>query len=190
MTELPGDALDGGFTDAPRDSAHAFRAVMEAMARPGRIVRLQGALAPVPVSRAAAAVLLTLCDPDTPLWLAPSHDSAALRAWLAFHTGAPLATPETCRFALGSWAALLPVDRFAAGTPEYPDRSATLIVERDTLENKGPAFTGPGIRGLARLDLPETDAFHRNAARFPLGFDCLFTCGNSLAALPRSTRIA
>ena len=190
MTELPRDAIDGGFADAPRDSAYAFRAVMEAMACPGRIVNLAGVVAPAPVSRAAAAVLLTLCDPDTPLWLAPSHDTTALRAWLAFHTGAPVATPETCRFALGTWAALLPVDRFAAGTPEYPDRSATLIVERPTLVNEGPALTGPGIRDMARLDLPETDAFRCNAARFPLGFDCIFTSGNGLAALPRSTRIA
>ncbi len=27
--------LDGGFADAPRDAAHAFRAAMDAMARPG-----------------------------------------------------------------------------------------------------------------------------------------------------------
>jgi len=183
-------ALHGGFTDAPRDSAHAFRAVMEAMARPARIVTLTGATAPAPVSPAAATVLLTLCDPDTPLWLAPSHDSAPLRAWLAFHTGAPLTGPQDCRFALGTWPALQPVDRFAIGTPEYPDRSATLIVEQPTLLNEGPALSGPGIRDHARLNLPESQAFQRNAALFPLGFDCLFTSGNRLAALPRSTRIA
>jgi alpha-D-ribose 1-methylphosphonate 5-triphosphate synthase subunit PhnH len=190
MSDMLANALDGGFTDAPRDSAHAFRAVMEAMARPGRIVTLAGATAPAPVSPAAATVLLTLCDPDTPLWLAPSHDSPALRAWLAFHTGAPVATPQTCSFALGTWPSLLPVDRFAAGTPEYPDRSATLIIERPTLTNDGATLTGPGIRDFTHLDLPETEAFRRNAARFPLGFDCLFTSGNRLAALPRSTRIA
>jgi alpha-D-ribose 1-methylphosphonate 5-triphosphate synthase subunit PhnH len=183
--------LQGGFTDAPRDSAHAFRAVMEAMARPGRIATQTGATAtaPAPVSPAAATVLLTLCDPDTPLWLAPSHDSAPLRAWLAFHTGAPLAGPQDCRFALGTWPALHPVERFAIGTPEYPDRSATLIVEQPTLLNEGPALSGPGIREQARLNLPETHAFQRNAALYPLGFDCLFTSGNRLAALPRSTRI-
>jgi alpha-D-ribose 1-methylphosphonate 5-triphosphate synthase subunit PhnH len=184
------DTLLGGFTDAPRDSAHAFRTMMEAMARPGRIVTLTGAAAPAPVSPAAATVLLTLCDPDTPLWLAPSHDSPALRAWLAFHTGAPFAEPEDCRFALGTWPALHPVDRFAIGTPEYPDRSATLVVEQTTLLNEGPALSGPGIRGIARLNLPETHAFQRNAALFPLGFDCIFTSGSRLAALPRTTRIA
>jgi alpha-D-ribose 1-methylphosphonate 5-triphosphate synthase subunit PhnH len=182
--------LQGGFNDAPRDSAHAFRGVMEAMARPGRIVTLSGATAPAPVSPAAATLLLTLCDPDTPLWLAPSHDSEPLRAWLAFHTGAPLSGPQDCRFAIGTWEALQPIDRFAIGTPEYPDRSATLIVEQPTLLNEGPALSGPGIRDLARLNLPETQAFQANAALFPLGFDCLFTSGNRLAALPRSTRIA
>lgn len=190
MSDTLTDALDGGFSDAPRDSAHAFRAVMEAVARPGRIVTLAGAAAPAPVSPAAATVLLTLCDPDMPLWLAPSHDTPALRAWLAFHTGAPLAAPQECRFALGTWPALQPLGRFAIGTPEYPDRSATLIIEQPTLLNDGPALSGPGIRDHARLNLPETQAFQRNAALFPLGFDCLFTSGNRLAALPRSTRIA
>jgi alpha-D-ribose 1-methylphosphonate 5-triphosphate synthase subunit PhnH len=183
-------ALLGGFTDAPRDSAHAFRAAMNAMARPGRIVALTGATAPAPVSPAAATLLLTLCDPDTPLWLAPSHDSDALRGWIAFHTGAPLAGPETCRFALGTWDALQPVDRFPVGTPEYPDRSATLIVERPSLVSEGPSLSGPGIRGPVRLNLPEIGSFQRNALLFPLGFDCIFTSGNRAAALPRSTRIA
>ncbi len=163
---------------------------MKAMARPGTIVTLEGATAPAPVSPAAAIALQTLCDPDTPLWLAPSHDTPALRAWLAFHTGAPLAGPQHCRFALGTWPALHPVDRFALGTPEYPDRSATLIVEQAALLNSGTALRGPGIRDIVLLNLPETAAFKQNAARFPLGFDCLFTSGNRLAALPRSTRIA
>ncbi len=184
------DSLQGGFADASRNSAHAFRAVMAAMARPARIVSLSGATAPAPVSPAAATVLLTLCDPATPLWLAPSHDSPALRAWVAFHTGAPLTGPENCRFALGTWASLQPADRFAVGTPEYPDRSATLIVEQPVLLNEGAALSGPGIRDLAHLNLPDAAAFRRNAAAFPLGFDCLFTAGDRLAALPRSTRIA
>ncbi len=160
------------------------------MARPGRILNLSGASAPTPSLPAAATVLLTLCDPDTPLWLAPPHDNPALCAWLAFHTGAPLTGPGDCRFAFGTWDALQPIDRFAIGTPEYPDRSATLIVEQPTLLNEGLALSGPGIRDHARLNLPETHAFQRNAALFPLGFDCLFTSGNRLTALPRSTRIA
>jgi alpha-D-ribose 1-methylphosphonate 5-triphosphate synthase subunit PhnH len=42
---------------------------------------------------------------------------------------------------------------------------------------------------MAALSLPEVAAFQANARAFPLGLDFLFTCGDRLAALPRSTRV-
>ena len=82
-----------------------------------------------------------------------------------------------------------PVRRFAIGQPDYPDRSATLIVEMGHLAAEGPRLTGPGIKGAAHLSLPETAAFAANRALFPLGFDCLFTAGTQVAGLPRSTKV-
>lgn len=181
--------LDGGFADPARDGARAFRAALQAMARPGRVETVVGVAPPAPVSPAAGALILTLCDTTTPLFLAPSHDAAALRGWITFHTGAPFVAPEHAMFALGAWGALQPVARFAAGTAEYPDRSATLIVEVDALEHEGPILTGPGIQTAAALSLPEVAAFQANRRRFPLGFDTYFTCGDRLAGLPRSTRV-
>lgn len=178
--------LSGGFADPARDAAHAFRAVMEAMARPGAIQTLAGGEAPG-LSIAAAAVLLTLTDTTTPLHLAGGYDRDDLRRWIAFHTGAPIAAAEDAAFALGRWQDLHPVSRFRIGEPSYPDRSATLIVETDHLANAGPRLTGPGIRDAACLSLPETAAFRANRALFPLGFDTILTCGDRLAALPRTT---
>lgn len=182
-------ALDGGFTDAPRQSAIAFRSLLQAMARPGRIEELPRLSPPAPLSPAAAAVVLVLADTTTPLHLAPSHDTTALRAWLTFHTGAPLCGPEQAVLALGRWSALQPVTRFPIGQPDYPDRSTTLIVETDRLDSEGPRLSGPGILGSAWLSLPETEAFQANRALFPMGFDCILTCGDRVAALPRSTRV-
>ena len=181
--------LTGGFADAPVDASHAFRAAMNAMARPGTIHAISGGQAPAPVSPAAATLLLTLCDGETPLHLAGAHDCPAVRAWVTFHTGAPLVGPEAAMFALGTWAALQPVDAFAIGTPDYPDRSATLIVDGAELASTGSTLTGPGIRDSIGFALPDPAVFARNAARFPLGWDCYFTSGAHLAALPRSTRI-
>ncbi|MGP1358712.1 phosphonate C-P lyase system protein PhnH [Roseicyclus sp.] len=181
--------LDGGFADPPREAAHAFRAALTALSRPGRIARIQGAAPPAPCSPAAGALILTLCDTTTPLHLAPSHDTEGLRGWIAFHTGAPLAEAEKATFALGTWEALHPVARFSPGTPEYPDRAATLIVEMAALTPSGARLTGPGIETEARLSLPETEAFRRNRTRFPLGFDCFLTCGDAVAGLPRSTKV-
>lgn len=183
------DALDGGFTDAPVQSARAFREILEAMARPGTIRQVAGARPPAPVSVAAGVALLVLCDPTTGLHLAGAADCPALRDWVAFHIGAPLVAAEDADFALGTWEALQPVSRFRIGQPDYPDRSATLIVELDRLVNHGPALAGPGIELATWLNLPETAAFRANRAQFPLGFDCLFTAGDRAAALPRSTRV-
>lgn len=181
------DALAGGFADAPTASARAFRAALEAMARPGSIWDITGAQPPAPLSVAAGVLILTLCDGTTPLHIGPSLDHAVLRDWVTFHTGAPLVAAEQARFAVGTWADLMPVDRFAIGLPDYPDRSATLIVEMPTLSQTGPRLTGPGIATQAHLSLPETAAFRANRALFPMGFDTYLTCGTRLAGLPRST---
>ncbi|MDQ2094459.1 phosphonate C-P lyase system protein PhnH [Rhodalgimonas zhirmunskyi] len=181
-------SLSGGFANPAQDSARAFRAALSALARPGRIEALTGATAPDPVSPAAAALLLTLCDGETPLYLAPGHDSPAIRDWIAFHIGAPIVAPEAAQFALGRWESL-PLAAFPVGTSDYPDRSTTLIVERDTLSNDGPRLTGPGIEVEAHLSLPETAAFRANRALFPLGLDFYFTADDRLAGLPRSTEV-
>jgi alpha-D-ribose 1-methylphosphonate 5-triphosphate synthase subunit PhnH len=183
------DALSGGFAEAPTQSARAFREVLEAMARPGTIRRVSGARPPAPLSDAAGGVLLTLCDGTTPLHLAGAANRPGVRDWVAFHIGAPLVAAEAAAFAVGRWADLQPVSRFRTGQPDYPDRSATLIVEVDHLTNHGPALTGPGIETATWLNLPETAAFRANRALFPLGFDTIFTAGNRIAGLPRSTRV-
>lgn len=182
--------LEGGFADAPVASSHAFRAAMTAMARPGTIRAIHGGQGPAPLSEAAATLLLTLCDPETPVHLAGAHDTPAVRGWITFHTGAPLVGPGQAMFVLGTWGALGSLDDYAIGTAEYPDRSATLIVEMAELTSMGATLRGPGIRETASLSLPEIDAFRRNAALFPLGRDFFFTCGRSVAALPRSTKVS
>ncbi|MFA8441146.1 phosphonate C-P lyase system protein PhnH [Yoonia sp.] len=184
---MQADTLSGGFSDPARQSAHSFRSVMEAMARPGMIQDISGARPPAPLSSAAGAALLTLCDTETPIYLAGNHDCDAVRAWIAFHTGAPLSAPADCMFAIGTWAALGPLSVYPIGTSEYPDRSATLIVECPSLTTAGATLTGPGIRTSAALSLPELAAFQSNHALFPLGLDFIFTSGARLAALPRST---
>jgi len=179
--------LDGGFADPAREAARAFRAALDTLARPGTIDTVAGGEAPAPCSVAAAVLLLTLTDDTTPVYLAPSHDTDDLRAWITFHTAAPFTGPEHAMFALGTWDALQPVSRYSIGTSEYPDRAATLIVEMEALEATGATLRGPGIKDSAALNLPELAAFQDNRRKFPLGFDCYFTCGDRLAGLPRST---
>ncbi len=175
--------MEPAFSDPPAQSAVAFRAIMQAMARPGTVHRVS-APAPDGLSPAAAAVLLVLADPTTPVWTARGRD------WLVFHTGAPtVADRSDAAFAVGAWGDLVPLDGWPVGTPDYPDRSTTLIVEVPDLEGPGTRLTGPGIETEMRLPLPDPQALAANAARYPLGVDLILTCGDRLAALPRSTRV-
>jgi alpha-D-ribose 1-methylphosphonate 5-triphosphate synthase subunit PhnH len=187
-------ALEGGFADRPRMSAVVFRAALDAMARPGQAREIAGVIPPDGISTAAAGLLLTLADAETPLWL-PERLRGGVAEWLRFHTNAPqVAKRGQAMFAVGHWDELAPLEEWPVGEPAYPDRSATLIVEVGALEGGAELeLSGPGIDGTARLApvLPEgaAAALARNAARFPLGVDFFFTAAGQVAGLPRSTRI-
>ena len=189
--------LDGGFTAPVFQSQAVFRLAMDAMAQPGRIVDLGHSVqAPAPLEPAAAAFLATLADYDTPVWFEDSNAEAAV-SWLTFHTGAAVANdPLTASFALlskkgpvGGWLKL------PMGSLSYPDRSATLLLSVESLRDGTPlTIRGPGIETAATIaprGLPDgfTETMAINAARFPLGFDLLMTCGSELLALPRTTRL-
>ncbi|MEM7318191.1 MAG: phosphonate C-P lyase system protein PhnH [Pseudomonadota bacterium] len=181
--------LQGGFTNASQQSALAFRALMNSMARPGTIETLRGAMPPSPLSIAVGTLLLTLADPDTPVFLAGKCDSASVRNWISFHTGAVTCDRRGAVFGVGNWDDLMPLAHYRRGNAEYPDRSTTLFVEVPVLEAKGTQLTGPGIQGRAALSVPDAKALAQNNSMFPLGLDFYFTCGARVAALPRSTRI-
>ena len=181
--------LEGAFANAPIENAVAFRAAMNALARPGQIETISGAKPPAPLSVAAGSLILMLCDAETPVSLSGSFDTAMIRDWIIFHTGAPIVSPDEAVFAIGKWKSLLPLSQFAIGTAQYPDRSATLIVECDELSSQGETLTGPGIKATAQLSLPDTQTFQHNAKLFPLGLDFFFTSGSQVAALPRTTKV-
>jgi alpha-D-ribose 1-methylphosphonate 5-triphosphate synthase subunit PhnH len=194
--------VDQGVLPAWEDGAHdaqaGFRTVLKALAEPGSIQIVPVTLkAPQPLGAAVAALALTLADFETPVWLTPVANVPAVQSYLRFHCGCPLASdPAAAVFAIfaGRLDALALKD-FSTGSMEYPDRSATLLIQVPSL-NDGPTrvLSGPGIPGTRVLrvaGLPENfDAqWQQNAASFPLGVDLLFCCGNAIAGLPRTTRI-
>jgi alpha-D-ribose 1-methylphosphonate 5-triphosphate synthase subunit PhnH len=177
-----------------------FRKVMDATAQPGSIETIASvAGAPAALAPAAAAIALTLFDHDTPVWLDPPlAASEAVTSWLRFHTGCPIvADPAQCAFALVADAAAVPsFETFAQGTPDFPDRSTTLILQIASLTDGAElTLSGPGIRGTASLaacGLPD-DIVARQAANrvlFPRGVDLLLVAGHDVAALPRTTLVA
>ena len=178
-----------GFSDPVLDAQASFRAVLEAMSRPGRVQRIAAPPeVPPGLSPAAAAILLTLVDAATPLRLSAG---AEVEAWVRFHCGCPLLR-EGAAFVLDPGAALPDVE---PGTEEEPERGATLILEVAGLEEgTGWRLTGPGIRDEHRLRVAGAPPgfladWARNHARFPCGVDVILCAGDRIAALPRSLRI-
>ena len=190
--------MRAGLAEPVRDSQRIFRGVLEAMSHPGRVVSVADTGDEAgPLHAAARAVCLALVDFETPLWLDAAARTPEVVEHLRFHCGCPIVDePGRARFALVADRARMPeLDVFDAGTDEYPDRSATLIVQVTSLvEGVGRRLTGPGIPEAARLaaeGLPPGfwDGVRANHARFPRGVDLLLTSGPRLAALPRSTRV-
>jgi alpha-D-ribose 1-methylphosphonate 5-triphosphate synthase subunit PhnH len=192
--------LAPGFSDPVLASQAVFRTVMEAMARPGSIAEIDVAIAPpAPLGTAAAALALTLLDFETPFWLDPALAAAPeVDGWLKFHTGARrTADPASAAFAFVVQPAAMPgFDAFSLGSSEYPDGSTTVVLEVETLtDDDAFRLTGPGIKGsrsLAAAPLPPDFAARmaENRARFPRGVDLVLTCGQRLAALPRSIHLS
>lgn len=195
---MPDGSIAPGFADPVFDSQATFRAALDALARPGRVVPLPPRLTPpAPLNPAAAALCLTLADLDTPLWLDPAADSDAVRGYLRFHSGAPLvADRAAAHFAvLAAPGAIADLEGFAPGTPEYPDRAATLIVQVAGFgDTGGVSLNGPGIETVRRLAVDGLlagfwDWARANHAGYPLGVDVLFAADDRIAGLPRSTAV-
>ena len=192
------EAYSGGFTEPVFDSQSTFKAVMDAMARPGSIGEIEtAALPPAPLGRAAGAIALALCDHDTAVHLSPAMIEAGVQAWLAFHTGA-LVTGERSEAAFAfveAGASLPPLSTFAAGSQEYPDRSTTVVFELAALTGGAALLIeGPGIDGIAEIapvGLPPhfEGMWTENGALYPRGTDLVLAAGNQILCLPRTTKI-
>jgi alpha-D-ribose 1-methylphosphonate 5-triphosphate synthase subunit PhnH len=196
---IPAEALHGGFADPVYDAQSVFRAVLDALSSPGRIVELAPSVdPPSPLHAATAAIVAVLADDGTPVFLDAALSSGAAPAWVGFHAGAPVvSTLGEAAFALiGDPMSMPAFSAFAQGSAEYPDRSATLVIQVESLEGgRDLTLTGPGIDGSARLaphPLPEdfVARMRENRALFPLGVDLFIVAGRRIAGLPRSTRIS
>jgi len=192
------EALTGGFSDAVFDSQRIFKKLMDGMARPGTQQTIETTVAPpTALARATGAVLLALCDHDTPVWLSGTLRKTAVPGWIGFHTGAPVAEEKAAaHFAvLEAGSAIASFGLFAQGSQEYPDRSTTLIIELPDLEGgRELLLSGPGIRGvntIRPIGLPDIFPllWAENNATFPRGVDVILTVGDRFVCLPRTTRI-
>jgi alpha-D-ribose 1-methylphosphonate 5-triphosphate synthase subunit PhnH len=207
MTPQELASISAGFSDEARGSQSVFRAALEALSHPGRLISvMHDAPTPQHGHAASAAVLLALLDAECTLWLSPTLAASNAAAWLRFHTGCTLV--DEMAKAQFAWVAnpdeLPPLGALAQGSDIYPDQSATCVIDMPHLSSAlnaedGWTWSGPGINGLAhvRVDgLPQgfTSAFAKawqsNHAAFPCGVDLILASAQHIVGLPRTTRLA
>ncbi|OHV08636.1 phosphonate C-P lyase system protein PhnH [Kushneria phosphatilytica] len=196
---------DGALHDPTHDAQRHFRALLSAMAEPGREQRIDGPIPPEGIPGPALwGMLLSLADLDTAIWIDQRISTDALWRTLAFLTGATLTeAPEAADFAVV--LPDTPIERlpFRHGEPDWPERSTTLLVVADVLDcaqaEHGWRLSGPGIAGERHLTLDPPGlsknsdtllgALAATRQHFPLGLDAVLACHDRLVALPRSTRL-
>ena len=198
--------LGRGFAEPAVCSQTVFRQALDALSLPGRLQFLdlngpmQSMQAPRNAHPAAAALLLALLDQDCKLWLSPGFDATDAATWLRFHTGCTLvADSKEADFVWVASPLEMPAfEQLAQGTAEYPEQSATCVVQVMGLATSDQAsawsISGPGIKGTSHLQIDGLDSefsIQRRAsqAHSPCGVDFIFTHGVSLVGLPRSTLI-
>lgn len=192
-----------GFAQPVHDAQRVFRGVLEALGRPTLPQPLPRVVAPpAPLSEAVGAILLALCDDQTPIWLDRAlNASADVVSWLRFHTGARIVDDAgDALFVVASSPSAAPrLADLAQGTDEEPHRSATLVIDATGARGIGSfTATGPGVKGSEQWDgagLPGgfLAQWTHNHGQFPRGVDVVLAVsdphGDIVRGLPRSTRL-
>ncbi|KHS87980.1 carbon-phosphorus lyase complex subunit [Pectobacterium brasiliense] len=187
-------SIQASFAQPVADAQCAFRRILKAVSEPGVMVTLLLQQGWGRLSPASTAVMLTLVDRDTPLWLDDALDDESLRSNLRFHTGAILTRDESAAFALLHVSSAIALSRFSAGDVMSPEKSTTAIIEISGLTGGTPLrLSGPGLE-TSRVVEPQLppDMLRYLCHRpdpFPQGIDLMFTCADALMALPRTTHV-
>ncbi len=204
MTDDSGSRPSSGHRPVPGlpnptlDSQRTFRCLLDALAHPGEAQRLPVLpMAPAPLSPSAAAICLTLLDADTALWIdPPARTVSEIGRYLAFRCGCPVVDhPPDAHFAVVTKPGPgIDLAAFNAGTLAFPDRSTTIIVQAQQLDNTtGVRLTGPGISGVRTLSVGGVavdfwTGIRQNHSRFPRGIDLFCVDSTHVVGLPRTAK--
>jgi alpha-D-ribose 1-methylphosphonate 5-triphosphate synthase subunit PhnH len=167
-----------------------YRAVLEAMSRPGAVRHLPAGPRPP-----LLMLLEALLDHEVSVHVAGEEDLEREIRWRTGSRPAAAAEADFAIFPAGSSGG--GVRALKRGTLEFPDRAATAVyrVRRVSPDGGEAVLRGPGIRdrcaprleGLAPSELPLLAEVNRE---YPLGVDAAFVDeGGGVLCIPRSTRI-
>ena len=188
--------------DAGHMNQKNYRALLDAVSRPGRAVRLP-ALEQGAAFAAALAIGRCLLDHEVSLCAIGGRGARALQETLVQETGVRTDSLEKADFVfIIGGQSREGAGRAKRGSLESPEKGATLVYclnaepallsERLRVRLAGPGIAGPAgiIPEMAGIALARFQELMAVNADFPLGVDAFFVQpGGELMALPRSTRI-
>lgn len=186
-TQLP------GFRYPVYDAQKTFRALLDAIARPGTLYPIPAKLQPpAGLTPACALASLTLLDLETRVWLPPDWP-AEVEAWLRFHTGCSfVAETKSADFALLN-ANQVQLNAFSRGTTTDPETSATLLIQvADFSSGPKVELRGPGIQTREEIRPAISAQFWQQWQRYqdyPLGVDVFLFTADGVLGLPRSVNV-
>lgn len=171
----------------PDNQQRIFRALMEAMARPGTVHDLSPWLGGAAAWRGVLASLL-----DAKTSLADCHQLLDRHDWPLLQ--ADQEEPAAADYLLCQ-GNLPPTMTAKCGSLASPDQSATVVLHLDSLGagSNCLGLRGPGIKGSQTLPVTGLDArwhaWRQQHLSFPLGIDMILVDQQNIAAIPRTTRL-
>jgi alpha-D-ribose 1-methylphosphonate 5-triphosphate synthase subunit PhnH len=184
-----------GFKNPVHDAQQTFRALLDALARPGIAQTTAPVSSPQGLTVGCAAACLTLLDLETVVWLQPGM-SEAVRSWLLFHTGCRFTEqPQAADFAIIHDIQTMPrLDQFRWGTAAYPEASTSLLVQLPSLSGEHTVtLQGPGILAAVTLQTSLNQGFWQQwqelTADYPLGLDAWCFVDHQVLGLPRTALV-
>ena len=181
------------------ESQRIFRALLDAMANPGRIITLpEISIKPPAANRYPLLLLMTLLDHEVSFCVMGGAQTQVTE-YLKTNTGSKESRLENSDFILvygGSSHGLIQGAR--VGTLKYPDESATVIYDIDSIGDDGEdillELSGPGIAdkrkvgasGIEKNEIGDVLAMQD----YPLGLDLIFSDkAGRIVCIPRSTTV-
>jgi alpha-D-ribose 1-methylphosphonate 5-triphosphate synthase subunit PhnH len=182
------------------DTQRIYRLMLDALARPGKILTLPrlDVYPPHSLTGHAAGLAFTLLDAETTFAVLPAN--GYWQDYLAINTGARPVEADRAEFVVVAGGEYAPqIASLNRGSLLSPEQGATLFVLVGGIAAAGAGIrltlTGPGIKDCATmavdgLNIANLDNILLLNQEYPLGVDTYFTDprGN-LAALPRSTSV-
>lgn len=185
------------FSDPVGESQQVFRKVLLSLSEPGQWQTLKNCETLPNFYPSTLSIILTLLDADTTVWLSERCQTPMVKTNLTFHCGCKISTEQSeAQFAIYDLDEFMQADnlQFSMGNERYPDLSTTIVLQLpESMDLSETVWSGPGIQESRICSLPIPQSFwakRQSMVEFPRGIDFIFTQGNRVMGLPRSTRIS